>query len=146
MTNESEIKELIEKARQSLEASKLLFDQGFIDFSASRAYYSMFYAVEALLLSRNLSYSKNSAVISAFWKTFVKTGILDAKYHRYILDAFHLRNKDECGAMNVVPKEKAEEIISNTFDLLNVIQSKLFTGQAMDYVLSKNSELYRRLA
>ena len=42
--NEAEVKELIEKAHQSLEAAKLLFDEGFIDFSVSRSYYSMFYA------------------------------------------------------------------------------------------------------
>lgn len=30
--NETEVKELIEKAHQSLEAAKLLFDEGFIDF------------------------------------------------------------------------------------------------------------------
>ncbi|HLP44839.1 MAG TPA: hypothetical protein VK469_02775 [Candidatus Kapabacteria bacterium] len=34
--NDVEVKDLIEKAHQSLEAAKLLFDEGFIDFSASR--------------------------------------------------------------------------------------------------------------
>jgi uncharacterized protein (UPF0332 family) len=124
--NEKEVKELIEKAHQSLEAAKLLFDEGFIDFSASRAYYSMFYAVEGLLLSRNLSFSKHSAVISAFGKDFVKTGIFDARYHRYLLDAFDLRNKGDYGAMHEVPKEKAAQLISNAGELFDVIESRLF--------------------
>jgi len=34
--NETETNELIEKAHQSLEAAKVLFDEGFIDFPASR--------------------------------------------------------------------------------------------------------------
>jgi len=39
----------------------------------------MFYTVEALLLSQNLTFSKHSAVISAFGKNFVKTGIFPGR-------------------------------------------------------------------
>ena len=35
-------------------------------FAASRAYYAMFYAAEALLQSRGLAFSKHSAVHAAF--------------------------------------------------------------------------------
>jgi len=45
----------------------------------------MFYAVEALLLSRELSYSIHSGVIAAFAKEFVKTGTFDSRFHRYLL-------------------------------------------------------------
>ncbi|MCU0287663.1 MAG: HEPN domain-containing protein [Acidobacteria bacterium] len=111
--NDAGVEELIEKAHQSLEAAKLLFDEGFIDFSASRAYYSMFYTIEALLLSQNLSFLKHSAIISAFGKNFIKSGIFDARFHRYIMDAFDLRNKGDYGAMHAVPKEKADQLISD---------------------------------
>lgn len=127
--NDIGVKELIEKAHQSLEASKLLFDEGFIDFSASRAYYSMFYTVEALLLSQNLSFSKHSAVISAFGKYFVKTRIFDVRFHRYIMDAFDLRNKGDYGAMYAVPKEKAEQLISDASDLFDAAESWLFPNR-----------------
>lgn len=123
--NDAEVKDLIEKAHQSLEAAKLLFDEGFIDFSASRAYYSMFYTVEALLLSQNLTFSKHSAVISAFGKNFVKTGIFDVRFHRYIMDAFDLRNKGDYGAMHAVPKEKADQLISDAGDLFDAVSARL---------------------
>jgi uncharacterized protein (UPF0332 family) len=124
--NDAGVKELIEKAHQSLEAAKLLFDEGFIDFSASRAYYTMFYTIEALLLSQNLSFSKHSAVISAFGKKFIKSGIFDARFHRYIMDAFDLRNKGDYGAMHAVPKEKADQLISDAADLFDAVKSWLF--------------------
>jgi uncharacterized protein (UPF0332 family) len=127
--NDAEVKDLIEKAHQSLEAAKLLFDEGFIDFSASRAYYSMFYTVEALLLSQNLTFSKHSAVISAFGKNFVKTGIFDVRFHRYIMDAFDLRNKGDYGAMHAVPKEKADQLISDAGDLFDAVESWIFPGR-----------------
>ena len=36
---------LLEKAKQSLEAAKVLQNNNFPDYAASRAYYSMFYTV-----------------------------------------------------------------------------------------------------
>jgi len=72
---------LIEKAKKSASAAKKLLESGYSDFSVSRSYYAMFYATEALLLAKNLSYSKHSAVISEFGKKFVKTGIIPSKLH-----------------------------------------------------------------
>ena len=69
-----EQKALIEKAQASLNAARLLFDEHYFGFAASRAYYAMFYVVEALLLEEGSAFSKHSAVIAAFGQLFVKTG------------------------------------------------------------------------
>ncbi len=123
--NEKEVAELLEKAGQSLEAAELHFKDNFIDFSASRSYYTMFYSLEALLLFNNISSSKHSGVISVFGKDFIKTGIFDPKLHRYVLEAFDLRNAGDYGAMHAVPKEKAVELINNSRELLEVIKKHL---------------------
>ena len=85
MINE-EIDKLIEKAKRSVEAAKRLLDSGDYDFSVSRAYYAMFYC--ALLLTKDLSFSKHSAVIAAFGKHFVKTGLVSPALHSYLSNAF----------------------------------------------------------
>jgi uncharacterized protein (UPF0332 family) len=74
------VQELLDKSEQSIDAAGLLLRDGYDDFAASRAYYAMFYAVEALMLDRDLSFSKHSAVIAAFGKQFVKTGIFDSRW------------------------------------------------------------------
>jgi uncharacterized protein (UPF0332 family) len=56
-----EIRDLLEKSAQSRDAALLLLKDDYVDFAASRAYYAMFYAIEALLLSSDLSFSKHSA-------------------------------------------------------------------------------------
>ena len=61
-----EIEKLIEKEHRSLEVAREIFDHEHYDFAVSRAYYAIFYLAEAVLLSKNLSFSKHSAVISAF--------------------------------------------------------------------------------
>jgi uncharacterized protein (UPF0332 family) len=65
---------LMSRARRSLIAARLLLEAGSPDFAASRAYYAMFYAAEALLLSRGLAFSKHEAVIAEFAREFVRSG------------------------------------------------------------------------
>jgi len=120
--NESEVDDLLEKAFQSHDAAESLFKEGFIDFSASRAYYAMFYSLEALLLDKNLSFSKHSGVISAFGREFIKTGLVDKKFHQYVLQAFDLRNVGDYGAMHAVPGEKAVELMDNAREFIGTIQ------------------------
>lgn len=43
-----QVRVILEKAQNSLEAAQLLAEKGYNDFSASRAYYAMFYTAEAL--------------------------------------------------------------------------------------------------
>lgn len=47
-----ESRALLDKGRENLRAAALLRREGFLDIAASRAYYAMFYAAEALLLAR----------------------------------------------------------------------------------------------
>jgi uncharacterized protein (UPF0332 family) len=119
------VADLLSKADQSIGAAELLLKDAYVDFSVSRAYYAMFYSIEALLLSREQSYSKHSAVIGAFGKEFVKTGILDSRFHRYILDAFDLRNAGDYGTMHVVREEQAEKTIVEARELLAAVRQYL---------------------
>ena len=121
------VRELLDKAVQSISAAELLLNDDYIDFSASRTYYAMFYAVEALLLSRERTFSKHSAVISAFGKEFVKTGAFDSRFHRYILNAFDLRNAGDYGTIHAVSEEKARQTIKEAYELLAAITQHLET-------------------
>ncbi|MEQ8225686.1 MAG: HEPN domain-containing protein [Candidatus Eremiobacterota bacterium] len=60
--------ELLNEARKSLSAAKLLLDGGYTGYAASRAYYAMFYIAEAFLEGEGMSFSKHSAVIANFGK------------------------------------------------------------------------------
>ncbi len=55
------------------------------------------YLAQALLLSRGLSFSSYAAVIAAFGKEFAKTGDLDVKFHRRLIDAQDARNMGDYG-------------------------------------------------
>jgi len=107
----SETEALFAKAHQSLQAAANLKHDGFLDFAASRAYYAMFYVAEALLIEQGFSYNSHSAVIGAFGKLFAKTGKLDVRFHRYLLDAQDTRNVGDYGIGLGVAAEQVEEIM-----------------------------------
>jgi uncharacterized protein (UPF0332 family) len=70
----------------------------------------MFYVAEALLYIRGQSYSKHAAVISAFGKEYAKTGSMDSKFHRRLIDAQDLRNIGDYGIGIHIDPQKAESI------------------------------------
>lgn len=123
--NSVEVADLLNKASQSLDAARHLNEKGFNDFSAGRSYYAMFYAVEALFLVKKQSYSKHGAIISAFGKEFVKSGLVDSKYHRFILEAFELRNAGDYGIINSVSREKAAHLINMADEFIQMANSFL---------------------
>jgi uncharacterized protein (UPF0332 family) len=108
----SEVKALLEKAKRSQKAAAKLFKDGDVDFAASRAYYSLFYIAEALLLSRELSFSSHSAVISNFGKEFAKTGVLNPKFHYYLMESQERRNIGDYSVLAEVTKEEVREMLA----------------------------------
>jgi len=120
-----EISDLLLKAKQSLEASALLLDEDFYDFSASRAYYAMFYIAEASLLKIGKVFSKHSAVIASFGKEFVKTGIFPQDFHQNLIEAFELRQTGDYGVFNSLDRRSAVELIEKTKIMINAIDTYL---------------------
>ncbi len=105
------IRALMEKALSSLRAAKLLVQQGYPDYAASRSYYAMFYIAQALLLEVDLSFSSHSAVIAAFGKEFARTGKMDARFHRYLIDAQDYRNQGDYDVGSNVTNDQSMESI-----------------------------------
>lgn len=103
--------ELLGKARESLEASRLLLSGGFPGFAVSRAYYAMFYVAQAFLEGEGLAFSKHSAVIAAFGKYLVKQGKLPSEFHRYLLDALEARHEGDYAPISSITKEAAIEYL-----------------------------------
>jgi len=114
--------QLLFKAEQSLEASKYLYRGGYYDFAVARAYYTMFYLASLLLEGDNLSFSKHSAVISAFGREFAKNDRVPKEFHRYLKEAQDLRNLGDYGDFNAISAEEAEIQIAHSEEFLNFLK------------------------
>ena len=103
---------LLNKARDSLRAARILAADGLYDFAASRAYYAMFYAAEALLMGNGLAFSRHSAVIAAFGEHFAKTKRLAPEFHRYLIEAHDSRNVGDYDIGPSLNANEAAEVIA----------------------------------
>ena len=116
---------LVEQARESVSAARLLQQAGHHGFAASRAYYAMFYVAEALLLGKGLTFSKHSAVHAAFGEHFVKTGVVKADFHRALIRAMAVRHVGDYGGPDSVTPEEAEEQLKRAQDFLSLAERLL---------------------
>jgi len=121
-----DIQALVNKAKESLGATRILIRDGYYDFAASRAYYAMFYIAEAMLMQIGQSYNKHSAVISAFGREYVKTGKMDLKFHRWLIDAQDFRNIGDYG----IEAHISEDDANSVYEWANE-----FIDQAEDFLL-----------
>ena len=115
--------DLLARAKESLAAARVLSEAGYHGFAASRAYYTMLYVVEAILLGKGLSFSKHAAVVAAFGEHFVKTGIAPAHFHRYLIHAMEVRHAGDYGGLNDVTAEESAEQIARAEEFLGLGQS-----------------------
>lgn len=118
MTKEQE--DLLIQARDSLDAARLLQDQEYYGFAASRAYYTMFYIAEAFLLGEGLAFSKHSGVHAAFGREFAKTERIPVHFHRYLIRGMEVRHSGGYGSGRPVTKEECVEQISRAEEFLNL--------------------------
>ncbi len=113
-----ESRRLLEKSERAIRAAETLLLRGDADFAVARGYYAMFYAAEALLHERGLHFRKHSAVHGAIGEHLVKTGALDARFHRSLLDAFDRRIIGDYGVDAVIGPEEAGQLIEQAESFL----------------------------
>ena len=78
----------LERAEEAQRASYVAITHKDLDSAASIAYQSLFFTAQALLQTKEVTYRhSHSAVIKMFGMKYAKTQDLDAKFHRYLIDA-----------------------------------------------------------
>ncbi|MBQ8821971.1 MAG: HEPN domain-containing protein [Lachnospiraceae bacterium] len=111
----------LESAKEKLISAKLLLDAGQYKDSIGRSYYAIFAAIRAILASRQVDFSKHAGVIAYFQKEYIKTGVFDKKYSKYIQQAFQIRNSCDYDDFYIVSKQDALEQYERATELLKVI-------------------------
>jgi uncharacterized protein (UPF0332 family) len=117
--------ELLLKARQSLAAARLLLNNGFPDYAASRAYYAMFYIAEAFLEGEGLSFSSHAAVIASFGREFARTNRVPTEFHRFLIEVQDLRNTGDYGQLNAVGENQAAEQLTRVEQFLELAEQQI---------------------
>lgn len=83
------------RAREALQEAKLLLQTGHVNTYVSRLYYACFYAVSALLLTKNISTSRHAQVRALLHREFVKPGTISPEMGQHFDRLFRSRQRGD---------------------------------------------------
>ncbi len=118
----------MERAHESLNDARLILEQKGSNASiVNRAYYAMFYAALALLITIDKGSSKHQGVIALFDENFIKTNLLPKELGKLFHRAFDMRQLGDYRDMLVVTEEQAVDAINAAVKFVIAIEEKLST-------------------
>jgi uncharacterized protein len=115
----------MEKSKEAIKAAEILLKSEMLSFSMNRVYYSMFYAVQALLAVDGVSFSKHGQVKGYFNRELIKTMILPKELGQTYNKAFEYRQKFDYVDFAVPDLEMVKDYIEKSKDFYNHIERYL---------------------
>ena len=118
------------KARRALKAARLLNGEDESEGTCNRAYYAMFYAAHAALLTADAGvpeYKTHRGLVAAFGKRIVVAGLMDADFGRSLNEVQKIRElADYLG--DPPPYEAASQALRLAEDFVVVVEGLLRDG------------------
>lgn len=115
----------LEKAKITLQDARSFMGKASLESVVNRIYYAVFYAVNALLITKELSSSKHSGVRALFNKGIVNNGLIEKQFGEFYSDMFDRRQKGDYKDFVTFKEDdvikwlgKAEEFISKIENLI----------------------------
>ena len=102
-------RKLLEKAGHSIKTAEKLSEPDEVEFVATRA----------------LAFKKHSAVHAAFGEHIAKKGLLDSKFHRWLIEAFSARISSDYETNTAIPLATATKMIEQAKEFLEAAQQYL---------------------
>lgn len=124
----SRIGQLIALAEQALDTAQVNLDVDDWRAAVNRAYYAIFYATSAMLLTKGVERRKHSGVISAFRGHFVKPGLIETEYSSVYGETLVVRQDADYAIEIPVDFDMAETALR---------QARRFVRRMGDYLIEK---------
>jgi uncharacterized protein (UPF0332 family) len=115
----------VEQAYETLREAEILLNESALRGAINRAYYAMFYALLALLATKQLGTSKHSGALALFDREFVKTGVFPRELSRSLHLAFDRRQTHDYGEMTQVNRQLAEETLTDAQTFVAAVEAYL---------------------
>lgn len=120
----------LSQAEETLEEAVFLLEAGkSLHAVTNRTYYSMFYAILALLIDEPFASSKYSGVLSYFNRRFIHEGIFPKEIGRAINRAFELRQQGDYRENAELVVEQVTPLIEAASTFIKMVKAYLDTPQ-----------------
>jgi uncharacterized protein (UPF0332 family) len=125
MTGEerSVIEYRLTRAREAIEEAEILFDAGHTNSYVNRLYYACYYAVSALLLTKNISTSKHGYLRSLLHAEFIKTGSIPEQMGKHFDLLFNNRQKGDYADFVEFKGEEVAGWLAQTHTFVSHVES-----------------------
>lgn len=122
----------IERANETFEESKTLFEKGMMGGSVNRLYYSLFYSVTALALSYDFTTSKHTGLRGWFNLHIVKEGIISIELGDLYNNLYDMRTNGDYKDLIQFDPQVVEEIMKIADQFLSLVNR--LTIQRLDAI------------
>lgn len=113
----------LERARQTLEEARLLLEAGHGNACVNRLYYACFYAVSALLMTRNISTSKHRHLRMLLHRDYVRPGHVPEQMGKHFDLLFDYRQEGDYEDFAVFDAKDVRLWVEPTVSFVNHIAS-----------------------
>lgn len=118
----------LEKSKEALVSAKLLYDNHDLIGANNRAYYSIFYAIRAVLALERVDFKKHKDVIAYFNKNYVKTEIFPKRIGSKIAQTQTVRERSDYDDQYIPSNDKTEAQIETAKELSD---DKMYEGNVI---------------
>lgn len=116
----------LESAREMLHDAEVLKENNGSPVSiVNRAYYAVFYAALALLVTTDSEPNKHSGVLAKFDELFIREGIFPKEMSKILHHAFDMRQAGDYQKSKVITEEQASEVLTSAQKFVKAIEEKL---------------------
>jgi uncharacterized protein (UPF0332 family) len=119
----------MERSRESIRAAEIMLENEMLTISMNRVYYSMFYAVQALLVLHKVSFSKHGQVKGYFNRELIKTEIFSVDMGKLYNKVFEYRQKFDYVDFAAPDRDMVSEYIEKAREFHSTIKEYIQTQQ-----------------
>ena len=117
----AELNGMLVKARSKLRAAHVLLESGSWSDAGSRAYYAVFHAISAALLSIGESYSSHAQVIGMFNRRFVHTSQFPREFTAILTRLFEDRQSGDYDVTIELTEAEAREDVADAATVVDAV-------------------------
>ena len=114
-----EVRLHLARADECIKDAELLLAAHRTSAAVGRSYYAMFHAATAVLLKRDIKHS-HQGLISAFGQFIVKPGQIEPRFHKYITEAFDLRQESDYQPLVEVTAQQAGKVLDRAKEFVEI--------------------------
>lgn len=119
------IKGYLEKAEKKLKVAEKLLRSDDYEDAVSRAYYAVFHAAQALLLTEGERAETHKGIVTLFGLLFVKTGKFKKDLGKYLANLKDERESGDYEVFSYIDRETAETAIKEAKEFIQETQAYL---------------------